>query len=221
MHKFEKARSQRLSIFWKFRDQTNEKEDREDEEEQTTRLGPIARGYNVFNADQVDGFSLPEMPELPAVERIKAADDFISCVNPDVRYGGDRAFYNAVGDYIQMPQFQIFKGATAFYETLSHELIHFTAAKHRLDRDLKNRFGSEAYAAEELIAELGAAFLCADLGLCNEPRPDHAAYVQTWLKVLRNDSRAIFTAASKAQAALDWLHTFSPTGLNTGAEFAA
>ena len=111
-------------VFWKFRDQADEKEDREDHEEQTARLGPIARGYNVFNADQVDGFTLPELPELPAAKRIEAADNFISGVDPDVRYGGNRAFYSAAGDYIQMPQFQIFKEATGFYSTLAHELVH-------------------------------------------------------------------------------------------------
>ena len=108
----------------------------------------------------------------------------------------------------------MFKEANAYYATLAHESIHWTAAPHRLHRDLKNRFGTEAYAAEELVAELGAAFLCADLGLTNEPRPDHAAYVQTWLKALRNDSRAIFTAASKAQAATDGLHSFLPDAVH-------
>ena len=87
-----------------------------------------------------------------------------------------------------------------------HEATHWTGAKARLDRDLSGRFGSEAYAAEELVAELGAAFLCADLELTNQPRPDHAAYVASWLKVLKADSRAIFTAAAKAQEAADYLH---------------
>lgn len=86
--------------------------------------------------------------------------------------------------------------------------------RHATKISLKNRFATEAYAAEELIAELGAAFLCGDLGLKNEPRPDHAAYVQYWLKALRSDSRAIFTAASKAQAAADWLHSIQPNAVH-------
>lgn len=85
-------------------------------------------------------------------------------------------------------------------------MTHLTGAPSRLNRDLSGRFGNEAYAAEELVAELGAAFLCADLALCNEPRPDHASYVSNWLTVLKKDNRAIFTAASKAQAAVDWMH---------------
>ena len=99
--------------------------------------------------------------------------------------------------------------------------IHYTAAPHRLDRDLTGRFGDEAYAAEELVAELGAAFLCAALGVENQPRPDHAAYVQNWLKVLRNDNRAIFTAASKAQAAAEWLHALTFQADSSSTEHAA
>jgi antirestriction protein ArdC len=95
-----------------------------------------------------------------------------------------------------MPPFEAFKDAEAFYATLGHEHQHWTGAEKRLNRSLKNRFGSEAYAMEELGAELGAAFLCADLGLTVNPRPEHAAYIDSWLQVLRGDKRAIFTAVS-------------------------
>ncbi len=105
-----------------------------------------------------------------------------------------------------MPAFPAFRDAVAYYATLAHEVTHATGHASRCARDLKGRFGEEAYAAEELIAELGAAFLCADLALAPEPRPDHAAYVASWLKVLRGDKRAIFTAAAKAQQAADWMH---------------
>ncbi len=94
----------------------------------------------------------------------------------------------------------------AYYATLAHEATHLTGHASRCARDLRGRFGDEAYAVEELIAELGAAFLCADLALAPKPRPDHAAYVASWLKVLRGDKRAIFTAAAKAQQAADWMH---------------
>ncbi len=104
-----------------------------------------------------------------------------------------------------MPTFGQFDDPQSYYAVLSHEATHWTGAKERLNREFAKRFGDEAYAAEELIAELGAAFLCAELSLCNEPRADHAGYIASWLKVLKNDKRAIFTAASKAQVAVDWM----------------
>jgi antirestriction protein ArdC len=199
-------------VFWKF-DRFTEVEDAsaESDAEGTERRGSIlARGYHVFNAEQVDGFPLPPL-ELPQPgERIEAAEQFFSHLGAEIRHGGNRAFYNPTLDFIQLPPFALFRDEAAYYATLAHECIHWSGAPHRLNRDLKGRFGEEAYAAEELVAELGAAFLCADLGIANEPRPDHAAYVQSWLSVLRNDKRAIFTAASKAQAAADWMHDRQP-----------
>lgn len=103
-----------------------------------------------------------------------------------------------------MPNFEAFDDAGAYYDTLAHEATHLTGHASRLNRDLSDRFGSAAYAAEESVAALGAAFVCARLGLSGEPRPDHAAYLQSWLQVLKQDNRAIFTAASRAQAAVDW-----------------
>jgi antirestriction protein ArdC len=102
--------------------------------------------------------------------------------------------------------FSAFKTVAGFYSVLAHEVTHWTGAAHRLNRDLGSRFGSAAYAGEELVAELGAAFLCADLEIANEPRADHAAYIKSWLQLLREDKRAIFTASSKAQTAVDWMH---------------
>ena len=98
----------------------------------------------------------------------------------------------------------------AYYATLLHELTHWTGHESRLDRDLSGRFGNEAYAVEELVAELGAAFLCADLSITNTPRPDHAAYIANWLEVLKRDKRAIFTAARKAAQATDYLASLQP-----------
>lgn len=120
--------------------------------------------------------------------------------------GGTRAFYRPSTDEICVPPFRAFRDAASFYATLAHEATHWTGAPARLARDLSGRFGSDAYAVEELVAELGAAFLCADLGLASEPRLDHAGYIANWLQVLKNDPRAIFTAAAKAQAAADWMH---------------
>jgi antirestriction protein ArdC len=104
-----------------------------------------------------------------------------------------------------MPAFEAFKQPLFYYSVLLHESVHWSGAKHRLHRDLSSRFGTESYAMEELVAELGAAFLCAELRLPTDPRQDHAPYVANWLKVMKNDKKAIFTAAAKAQEALDWM----------------
>jgi antirestriction protein ArdC len=165
----------------------------------------IARGFAVFNADQVDGFVPEEIPELSESKRVQAAESFFATLRLDVRYGGERAYYDITADYIQMPEYRRFRTASAFYSTLAHETVHWTGSEQRLNRDLKSRFGEQQYAAEELIAELGAAFLAARIGGFAEPRGNHAAYLASWLKLLRSDKRAIFTAASQAQKAVDWL----------------
>jgi len=194
-------------VFWKFSDlESDENSKDQKQEEEETRRSILARGYTVFNASQVEGFQLPEQPPRPEIERVQSAEEFFAALGADVRHGGYRACYVPKTDQIQMPNFQIFKSAVAYYSTLSHESTHWTGAPQRLNRQLSTRFGGEAYAAEELIAELGAAFLCAELGLSNEPRPENAAYVASWLRVLKNDKKAIFTAASKAQAAADYMH---------------
>ena len=195
-------------VFWKIGDALESEGADGDEENGSRRI--IARGYSVFNAEQIDGYQAPAMPTRTDIARVQEADEFFTALGADIRHGGGRAFYRSTTDHIQMPPFEVFRSTIAYYSTLSHEVTHWTGAKARLDRDLKNRFGSEAYAAEELVAELGAAFLCADLGLANEPRPDHAAYVSNWLQVLKNDKRAIFTAAAKAQQAVDFAHGLQP-----------
>lgn len=165
----------------------------------------IAKGFTVFNADQVDGFAPVFQPQISEKDRDARAEDFVRQVGATIQHGGDQAYYAPGSDTVQMPEFTQFKSSTRYYATLAHELTHWTGAKHRLDRRLDSRFGSEAYAMEELVAELGAAFTCARLGLNTEPRLDHAPYIASWLKALRSDSRAIFTAASKAQEAADYL----------------
>jgi antirestriction protein ArdC len=122
-----------------------------------------------------------------------------------LQLGGNQAFYSPATDHIQMPPFGAFADNVSYYSTLAHEHTHWTAPTARCDRQLGKRFGDNAYAAEELIAELGAAFTCAHLGLSTEPREDHAQYLASWLRVLKADSKAIFTAASKAQHATDWM----------------
>jgi antirestriction protein ArdC len=167
----------------------------------------LAKGYPVFNAAQVDGYTPPEVPELSESERIQGAERFFAALGADIRHGGNEAFYEPERDFIQLPRFEAFREGAGYYSTLAHESTHWTGAESRLNRDIKNRFGSSAYAAEELIAELGAAFLCSALKLSNEPRADHAAYIANWLELLRRDKRAIFAAASKAQQAVDWMQS--------------
>lgn len=173
----------------------------------------MARAYAVFNVAQVDGVEIaPDKPApvepsgLPESERIANAESYFAAIGATVRHGGNRAFYTTGGDFIQMPEFRQFDTAPDYYGTLGHEHVHLTGHASRCAREFGKRFGDQAYAFEELVAELGAAFLCAELGISNDPRPDHAAYIDSWLRVLKSDSRAVFTAASKAQGAVDWLN---------------
>jgi antirestriction protein ArdC len=192
-------------VFWKFANNAQEDQNGEDEHLSTGSRLLFTRGYSVFNAAQVDGYTPKPEPEIPMLERIQLADACFQSIGADVRHGGNRAYYSPVSDHIQMPPFPAFTENVSYYSTLAHEHTHWTAKSERCDRQLGKRFGDNAYVAEELIAELGAAFVCAHLGLSTEPREDHAQYINSWLKVLKADKRAIFTAASKAQQAADYL----------------
>jgi len=190
-------------VFWKFANDSSEKQEGEQSASGSRLL--FTKGYSVFNAAQVDGYTPKVDSEQPMLDRIAHAEAFFSSVGADLRHGGNQAFYSPAGDYVQMPTFQAFRESVSYYSVLAHEHTHWTANAGRCNRELGKRFGDNAYAAEELIAELGAAFTCAHLGLSTEPREDHAQYLQSWLKVLKADKRAIFTAASKAQQATDWM----------------
>jgi antirestriction protein ArdC len=170
----------------------------------------MAKGYAVFNAAQVDGLDLPAQPVLPESERIHTAEEFFGNLGISIRVEGDQACYVPSLDVVRMPPFERFRSAEVHAATTAHECAHATAANHRLDRNLSGRFGSEAYAAEECVAELTASYVMADLGLSYGPRDESVAYLMSWLKVLKGDTRAIFTAASKAQAAADWMHAQQP-----------
>jgi len=176
---------------------------------------PFMKGYTVFNVEQIDG--LPEIyyarlePKFSAPERIAHAEAFFTATGAAIRYGGNRAYYTQDGDRIQMPAIESFRDAEAFYSTLAHETAHWTKHPGRLDRDFsRSKFGDEGYAREELVAELASAFLCADLELTPEVREDHAQYIASWLTVLKDDKRAIFSAAAHAQRAVDFLHGLQP-----------
>lgn len=157
----------------------------------------------------MDGYVQASAPALQAAERSTQAEAFFQSQPATIWHGSDDAFYDPRSDLVSMPSFDAFVSADAFYSVLAHELTHWTGAKPRLDRDLSGRFGSDAYAMEELVAELGAAFITGHLGLDSEPRRDHAPYIASWLRVLGSDPRAIVTAASKAQAAADYLIGFA------------
>ena len=174
--------------------------------ESSEEVRRVLKAYPVFNADQVDG--LPErfhpaaMLELLEPEgREQELDAFFAAMPAELRHQGDEAYYEPVADRITMPPAQLFSGFDHYYATLAHELSHWTGHASRLDRDLRNRFGSEAYAAEELIAELSSAMLGAELGLPVAHLDNHASYIDHWLKLLRDDDRAILTAAAKAEEA--------------------
>jgi antirestriction protein ArdC len=170
----------------------------------------------VFAAEQVDGYQPPVIDAQPAtvVTPIEQAEAFVAATRASIGHGGGRAFYRPSTDSIQLPPRGAFIGtptstpAEAYYSTLLHELTHWTSAEARCNRQLGKRFGDQASAIEELVAELGAAFLCADLGITDEPRADHAQYLASWLSVLKADKKAIFTAASKASEAAAFLAGF-------------
>ena len=175
----------------------------------------MMKTYTVFNVDQVEGlpphFYATAAPTLAPADRIAHAEAFFAATAAEIRHGGNRAYYAIGSDQVQVPRFECFADPESYYATLGHELCHWTRHPSRLDRDFgRKRWGDEGYAREELVAELGAAFLCADLGLALTPRPDHASYLKSWLEVLKGDKRFIFTAAAHAQRACDHLHSLQP-----------
>mgnify|MGYP000737112260 CR=1 FL=1 len=185
--------------------------------EETKQDIPFMKGYIVFNVEQIEGlpenyYALADAPQITPQERNKKLEAFFTQTGADIRHGGTRAYYAIGHDAIRMPPFETFQTPESYYATLGHETTHWTRHKSRLDRDFgRKRWGDEGYAMEELVAELGSAYLSADLGIAPEVREDHAAYIESWLKVLKNDKRAIFTAASHAQKAADFLHSLQPT----------
>ncbi len=173
------------------------------------------KGYTVFNVEQIEGlpaqYTQLATPRLEPMPRIEHAEKFFAATGAIISHGGNRAFYRPSTDTIVMPPMEAFRDAESYWATVAHEMTHWTSVKNRLDRDFgSKRFGSEAYAMEELVAELGSAFLCADLDLSLNPREDHAEYLAHWLNILKTDSRAIFTAASHAQRAADFINAFQP-----------
>jgi antirestriction protein ArdC len=167
---------------------------------------PFLKRFTLFNAAQCDG--LPERlgsdpAPLPDCEVVPIAEEVIAASGIDFRIGGEKAFYAPAADFVQVPPQPLFHAPINFYRTALHELTHATGHASRLARDLSHPFGSKHYAREELVAEMGSAFLCAALGIV--PTVRHADYIGAWFEVLSEDNRAIFRAASHASKAADWL----------------
>lgn len=180
----------------------------------------VIRASHVFNAEQVDGWKLPQIRRLSQVERNAQVEAFVQATKAEVRHGAIIACYRRKLDYIDMPSPEQFIGTLtsspteAYYAVLCHEIVHWSGAPHRIDRTFGKRFADADYAFEELVAELGAAFMCSAFGIVNEPRPDHAAYIANWLTILDRDNRAIFKAASLAQEAVEYLRAISASNGN-------
>lgn len=192
------------------------------EESPDRRRIPFARASWVFNVDQVDDYEAPPSPEpRPLFERLAHVEKVIAATRADIAYGGSRAFYRPSDDHIQMPEPGAFTGTPtstaqeSFYSTLLHELGHWTGAAKRLNRDDHKRQFDEIYNFEEIIAEMTAAFLCTRLDITSVPRADHAQYIASYLKLLKEDKRAIFRAATASAAAADFIMAFSE-GEGTG-----
>lgn len=165
----------------------------------------VLKAYSVFNIEQTDA----ERPAPAAIPDAKPFDASEVCeavivkTGAIIRHGGDAAFYMPSMDAVQLPHKTSFDTAAHYYATAFHELTHWTGAKSRLNRDHSGRFGNPTYAFEELVAEIGAAYLCADNGIAGELR--HAGYINSWLKACREDNTAIFKAAALAQKAADFI----------------
>lgn len=182
---------------------------------------PFIKSSNVFNRCQLQSYDpAAEHKTTPLVERISAAEDFFKNTGAEICFdGGFKAFYRPSTDSIHLPVPGAFKGTEtqsateAFYSTMAHETGHWSGTEKRCNRNMGKRFGDEAYAMEELVAELTAAFTCAGLGITDGAKPDNASYLNSWLKVMKADSKAIFTAASEASKAHEFLKSLQPTGV--------
>jgi antirestriction protein ArdC len=171
----------------------------------------FARGYWVFAAEQVEGYQPATALPRDPIDRIAAAEAYFAATGAEVVVGGTQACYRVSTDTIHMPDEARFiesdgrSRTEALYGVLGHETTHWAGAPPRLNRQFGKRFGDDAYCFEEACAEIGAAFLCARLGIAIEPHPDHARYIQHWLEVMKAEPRAIFAAAAKAQEAVTYL----------------
>ena len=193
-------------LYWNIK----EYEDKNDKDKKVKI--PMLRYFVVFNADQVEGYKTKEI-ETKEIDDWKAhfkTDTFVENTKANIQVN-NKAFYSPSGDFIGMPPKEDFKGDKEntkeqhYYSTLLHELTHWTGHSSRCNRDLQNRFGSKAYAMEELVAEIGSAFLCSYLGVTKAPTPNHGRYLNNWLEVLKEDKKAIFKAFSLSKVSSEYL----------------
>ena len=204
-------KGERSSLIIYYESRMIEKEDADslaDGDEAEKRFIPLIKVFNVFNLDQVDGLPETHQPFVldsawDAWDACALAEQIIERSGAEIRHQGFKAFYSPPNDLIYLPGKQSFADTASYYSTALHELCHWTGATSRLGRKLGRRFGESAYAMEELIAELGAAFLSAHCRL--DGRLQHASYIASWLEVLQRDKRAVFVAAAQAQKAADYL----------------
>lgn len=195
-------------IFWKW---IERKDAEESEEHAGNGKVPLLRYYNVFNLEQTVGIILPEPEEVHSpFDPIERAEEVIGSMPllPDIRHGGNRACYSPSLDYIQLPHQHTFSSPEAYYSTAFHELSHATGHQSRLGRKTilePSYFGSHEYSKEELIAEMGAAFLCGHCGIEQKTIENSAAYIAGWLKSLKNDKTLLVHAAAHAQKASDYI----------------
>lgn len=201
-------------ILWKRHERDDQSPVDDDNDDRGARF--FARSFVVFNQSQVDG--APERAAAvsrPIAETVAGAKAYLESIGVAVHYGPWDAYYRPDQDRVYMPERENFDSDDDFISTLGHEIVHSTGSAQRLDREtLRDYFKDRSIRArEELVAEIGASFLMADLGLAYSPRPDHAAYVSSWLTALGNDTRAIFRAAAAAQAATDWIHTHAASAV--------
>jgi antirestriction protein ArdC len=205
VHKGEKATP---IVFWQFIE-------KEDDKGQKVTI-PFLRQYYAFNVAQVEGDFAERLLTCTdngtGAEDIAAAEDFFRQIPADVHHTSTgRAYYNPMNDFISMPSKDVFEdtptstATESYYSTLSHELTHWTGHTSRLDRLTKSRFGDESYAREELVAEIGAALLCAHLEISSSPRPDHAQYLNGWMKALSDHKKEFVSAAAAASKAVDFV----------------
>ena len=204
-------------ILWKATDRTSSVEDSSDDSADSSqhRRGLVARTFVVFAAEQVDGADAViarqsrRHLERDTPERIAAADAYFAATGLTIIEGGNRAYYSPAADEIHVPTVAQFEHAASYHGTVAHEAAHSSGHPTRLARDLSGRFGSDAYAAEELVAELAAAMWCGQMGISAATRTDHSSYVAGWLRVIGQEARALVSVAGKAQAAVDYLNTLA------------
>ncbi len=191
----------------------------EKEEDGEIKKIPFIKSYSVFNRCQLSSYNPDNklnIEETPLAQRIAFADLFVLHTHAKVKHIGAKACYRPDTDEIRLPKISAFKdtdhsSATEnLYSTLFHELVHWSGHPSRLNREFGKRFGDHAYAAEELLAELGSAFLCADLYISRDPRKDHASYIASWLQALKNNKYLITSAANNASKAVNYLKQFQP-----------